>query len=210
MLSAALLTPFQSLLNRNIAASTPARGLLAELAGRSFAVEVGTPLGGRLLRVRLEAGPAGLSIAGGDAPADASVSGTPLALAALLGKRAAGDLAGSGVTIGGDAEIARAFEKLLLYARPDLEEEFARLAGDAPAHYAGLAARGVLDWAQKARASIARNVGEFLTEESRDLVPRAELDVFLGDVDRVRDDVERAAARLAVLERTLHRRPSST
>ena len=125
MASAALLVPFESLLNRNIAASTPARGLLAELAGRSFAVEVGTPLGGRLLRVRLEAGPAGVSLAGGDAPADASVSGTPLALAALLGRRAAGELAGSGITVGGDAEIARAFEKLLVYARPDLEEEFA-------------------------------------------------------------------------------------
>ena len=68
----------------------------------------------------------------------------------------------------------------------------------------------MLDWARKARASVGRNVGEFLTEESRDLVPRAELEVFLGDVDRVRDDVERAAARLALLERAPKRRPSST
>jgi ubiquinone biosynthesis accessory factor UbiJ len=201
--SLALFAPLESLLNRNIAASTPAREILRRLSGRAFAVEIGTPEGGRLLRLRLLAGATGLTLDGGDAAADAAVSGTPLALAALLARRAEGDSGASGVTISGDAAIAEAFEKLLGLARPDLEEELARLAGDVPAHYAGVAARAALGWLGKARASLARNVGEFLTEESRDLVARAELDSFLADVDVLRDDLERTAARLALLERKL-------
>lgn len=42
---------------------------------------------------------------------------------------------------------------------------------------------------------------EYLTEESRDVVPRAELEAFYDDVDALRDDVERLAAKLARLRR---------
>ena len=203
-----LFAPFESLVNRNIAASTPARELLATLHGRAFAIEVGTPLGGRLLRLRLLADKQRLSVTRSDEPADASVSGTPLALASLLGGRELGRLRSAGVSIGGSADIAQAFEKLLSLARPDLEEELARLAGDAPAHYVAAATRGVLDWARRARDSLARNVGEYLTEEGRDVLSAAELEVFLGDVDRIREDVDRAESRLALLERRLAARAS--
>ena len=61
----------------------------------------------------------------------------------------------------------------------------------------------MLDWARRARASLARSVGEYLTEEGRDVPPAAELEVFLSDVDRIREDVDRAESRLALLERRL-------
>ncbi len=208
MTGASLLAPFESLVNRNIAASTPARALLTSLSGRAFAIEIGTPLGGRLVRLRLLAGDKGLSLARSDEPADASVSGTPLALASLLRERQLGRLKSAGVAIAGDTEIAQAFEKLLGYARPDLEEELARLAGDAPAHYLAEAARGAFAWARRARDSLARNVGEYLTEEGRDVLSAAELEVFHGEVDRMREDVDRAESRLQLLERGLKRRVS--
>jgi len=198
-----LLAPFESLVNRNIGASTPARALLRALAGRSFAVEVGAPGGGARLRLRLAASELGLKAAQSDEPADATVAGTPLGLVALLAGRAGGRLATGSATITGDAEVAQAFEQLLRYARPDPEEELARLTGDIPARYAADAARAALDFARRAGDSLARSLAEFLTEESRDLVPRAELDAFAAGVDRSRDDVERAAARLAALERRL-------
>jgi ubiquinone biosynthesis protein UbiJ len=201
MVGPSLLAPLESVLNRNIAASTPARELLRELNGRAFAVEIGTPEGGRLLRLRLNAEELGLRVARSEEPADATVSGTPLALASLLMRRAQGARSAGGVAISGDAAVAEAFEKLLGLARPDFEEELARLAGDVPAHYAGLVLRGALGWLGQARDSLARNAGEFLTEESRDLVARGELEAFHGDVDALREDVERAAARLAALQR---------
>ena len=205
MATAAVLAPFESLVNRNIQASTPARAILKDLNGRAFAIEVGTPLGGPLLRLRLAAGESGVTVRSGAEPADATISGSPLALLSLLGDRSLGRLHTAGVKIGGDAEVAQAFEKLLGYARPDLEEELARLAGDAPAHYLAGAARGLIGWARRARDSLARDVGEYLTEESRDLVPAAELEVLLGAIDRIREDTERAEARLALLERAAGR-----
>ena len=200
MNAAPLVQPLESLLNRNLRASTPARALLRTLHGRSFAIELATPQGGRLLRLRLTAGDDGLALATGEEPADASVSGTPLGLATLLAGRADGRVTAAGVTVAGDAEVATLFEQLLRHARPEFEEELARLVGDGPAHYAARAIRGVAGWGRRAAASLARSGAEYLTEEARDLVPRAELEALLGDIDRIRDDVDRAAARLAGLE----------
>lgn len=199
-----LLKPFESLLNRNIAASTPARQALAGLAGRAFAVEIATPIPDRPLRIRMAAEELGVRVTSGAEPADATVSGTPFALAQLLGGRSEGRLAGGSVQIAGDAEVAGAFEKLLQHARPDLEEELARLVGDVPAHQVARAARGMLDWGKAAANSFARNVGEYLTEESRDVPPRAELEHFLSGVDRVREDADRAEARLRLLEERVY------
>jgi ubiquinone biosynthesis accessory factor UbiJ len=201
MAGAPLLAPLAALVNRSIAASTPAREVLGTLAGKAFAIEFAIPDGGRLLRLRCVALGSGLEIGSGAEPADATVSGTPLALAALLAGRAQGRLTAPGVTIGGDADVAQAFETLFRHARPDLEGELARLIGDAPAHYAAEAARAALGWAARARDSLARSVGEYLSEESRDLVPRAELELWLAGVDRAREDVDRAEVRLALLER---------
>ena len=50
--------------------------------------------------------------------------------------------------------------------------------------------------ARVAGRNLAESAAEYVTEESRDVVPRAELDAFHDDVDAVRDDVERLAARI--------------
>ena len=47
----------------------------------------------------------------------------------------------------------------------------------------------------------AQTAAEYVTEESRDVVPKAELDAFHDDVDALRDDLERLAARVARLNR---------
>jgi len=59
--------------------------------------------------------------------------------------------------------------------------------------------RAALAQARRSTADLARTAAEYVTEESRDVVPRAELDAFHDDVDAVRDDVERLAARVARL-----------
>ena len=58
-----------------------------------------------------------------------------------------------------------------------------------------------LQQAQVAGRNLAGSAAEFVTEESRDVVSKAELDAFHDDVDALRDDVERAAARVARLLR---------
>ncbi len=198
----ALLRPFESVLNRNVGASTPARELLQQLAGRAFAIEAGAAPG-PVIRVRIAADAAGLRVHASDEPADATVSGTPLSLLAMLRGDPTSRLQGGTVSIRGDAEVAKGFERLLQHAHPDLEEELARFVGDGPAYHAARLARGVLQWGRQAADSFARNVGEYLQEEGRDVPARAELEHFLGGVDRLREDVDRAEARLKLLEARL-------
>ncbi|MDW8259221.1 MAG: hypothetical protein RML32_07235, partial [Gammaproteobacteria bacterium] len=131
--------------------------------------------------------------------ADATLTATPLALFGLL--RDADDTLRSGaVQIDGDAEIAQRFYTLARLLRPDIEEALAGLLGDVPAHELARIGRYALAYgAQVARTSI-RNAAEYLAYETRDLVPRPEADAFFRDVERLRDDTERLAARLRLLE----------
>jgi ubiquinone biosynthesis protein UbiJ len=57
--------------------------------------------------------------------------------------------------------------------------------------------------ARDAGASFAANAAEYVTEESRDVVGRDELNAFHDDVDTIRDDVARIAARVARIQNAL-------
>jgi ubiquinone biosynthesis protein UbiJ len=89
----------------------------------------------------------------------------------------------------------------LKLARPDLEEHAARWLGDVPAHALGEAARAAGAWLGRAARALRADTAEFLQEESRALPAPLEAQAFYADVERLRDDVERAAARLSRLER---------
>jgi ubiquinone biosynthesis protein UbiJ len=85
---------------------------------------------------------------------------------------------------------------LLKAAQPDIEEELSRLIGDVAAHQVGKLARGALSFGKGLGDTFAQNVAEYLQEESRDAVTRIEVDEFVSAVDKLRDDVERAEARM--------------
>jgi ubiquinone biosynthesis accessory factor UbiJ len=194
-----LLSPFESLLNRNIAASSTARALCARLDGRVLALHAaGLPFSiyFKAFADRME-----LSRAYEGTP-NASLSGTPIAFMRLLGPQPEAALRGGSVHIQGDAEIAQTFSELLKHARPDLEEELSRLVGDVAAHQLGNVARSLIGFGQRAAATFTQNVSEYLQEEGRDVPSRTEADEFIADVDKLRDDVERIEARISMLERT--------
>jgi len=149
------------------------------------------------LTLRFDAVDSGLALSTSDASADATLTGTPLGLLSMLAGRQTGRLMASGVHISGNAEVATAFETLLRHASPDAEAELARIIGDHAAHVTATTARRAFAWSRQAFSSLARQTQEYLTEESRDLVPRAELEQFLTAVDQLREDADRIAARLA-------------
>jgi ubiquinone biosynthesis protein UbiJ len=203
MASDPLFQPIESLLNRNIAGSTPARALVARLAGRSLELRV-TPTP---LRIRFSVADGRVTVSGrGEGEPDAVIEGTPIALAALAGPEPEDRIRQGSVRISGDAETAQSFQKLFHAARPDFEEELSRLTGDAAAHHLARAARGVFEFGRRTLDTFARNMGEYLTEESRDLPARPEVDDWMTQVDRLREDVDRFEARLARLGR---RKPGS-
>lgn len=189
----------ESELNRCVGESTAARELLARLQGTSFAVHVE----GLGLTVVLHADGERLRVDSAAAGATATLRAPPLDLLRLL--RADGGVSGVKRTraeLSGDLEVAERYAKLLKLARPDLEEEVSKWLGDVPAHALGEAVRGAGAWLERVRSALRMNVAEYLQEESRAMPAPLEAQAFYSDVERLRDDVERAAARLARLERS--------
>jgi ubiquinone biosynthesis protein UbiJ len=195
-----LLSSIERLLNRSLPGSPRAQALAAALADRTLAVEMTgagrvilSSSGGRL-QLRRDSG----------TPADARLSAGPFSLLALARGRSA-NLAGSGATIEGDAEVAEQFSELLGLLRPDPEEELAQLLGDAPAHHLGRLARAAVGFGNRVAHTAVQNVAEYLAHERRDLVPRAEGRQLLDGIDALRDDVDRFEARLQHLAQRLPR-----
>ena len=193
-----LLRPIEDMLNRRIAGSSRARAMVAGLAGRSLELRfAATPF-----RLRIAAGADSLSLRpAGDEPADAVIEGTPLSFLRLATGDAAKSIRAGGMDVRGDAEVAEGFRRLLEVARPDIEEELSRFTGDAAAHYLAGFARQAADFARRAGDSFARSTSEYLTEESRDLPARLEVEEFLDGVDRLREAVDRLEARISAAER---------
>jgi ubiquinone biosynthesis accessory factor UbiJ len=191
------LTPLESLLNRNLAASAAARSLCKRLDAKVLALHVeGLPLS---LYFRSHGERMSLDTTHEGTP-DATLSGTALSLLRLAGPAPEAALRGGTVHIEGDAEVAQTFSELLKHARPDLEEELSRVVGDVAAHQLGSAARTAFGFARRASDTLLQNVAEFLQEEGRDVPNRTEAEEFVLGVDRLRDDVDRLEARLKLLE----------
>jgi len=192
------LTPLESVLNRNIAASSAARALCRRLDAKVMALHIeGMPLS-----IYFKANGEQMSLdTKHEGTPNATLSGTPLSLLRMAGPAPETALRTGSVHIHGDAEIAQTFSELLKQARPDLEEELSRVIGDVAAHQVGSVARSALGFARRAADTFAQNVSEYLQEEGRDAPSRTESDEFISGVDKLRDDVDRFEARLSLLER---------
>jgi ubiquinone biosynthesis protein UbiJ len=192
------LTPLESVLNRNIAASSAARALCQRLNGKVLALHIeGLPLS---IYFHSQGEQMSLDTQHEGTP-NATLSGTPLSLLRMAGPAPEAALRTGNVHIQGDAEVAQTFSELLKHARPDLEEELSRVIGDVAAHHVGNVARSALGFARRAADTFTQNVSEYLQEEGRDVPSRTEAQEFLVGVDTLRDDVDRLEARLALLER---------
>ena len=193
-MDALFLKPLEDLLNRGVAASTEAAALCGRLVGKR-------------LRLDLEGLPGSLEFGvdepcairlttGSDPDPDCMIRALPLGLLRAGVTVRADALSAGGAEVHGDPVVAQDFQRLLNLARPDWEEELSRLIGDVAAHQLGTVARGLAGWGLKATDTLVQDAGEFLTEESRQVPTRYELEEFLDAVDGTRDDVDRLEARI--------------
>jgi ubiquinone biosynthesis protein UbiJ len=198
-----LLTSLEAILNRNIAASSAARGACERLAGKTLAVHLTTAPQNTLMSLYFSCGKDRLTLSSkSDAPVAATLSGSPLAYLSMVKGQPESAMRSGSVRIEGDAEVAQTFRDLLKASAPDAEEELSRLIGDVAAHQAGNIARDALRFGKRVVDTFSQNVSEFLQEESRDVVTRIEVDEFSDAVDQVREAVDRAEARLNNLHRS--------
>jgi ubiquinone biosynthesis protein UbiJ len=187
------LRPVANVLNRNIRETTPARELCDKLDGTVIAVRVRNTalvtwfiVGDGALEMTTEF----------EGPPDVVISGSLFTLARMAGESGIGALRDGSLELTGDAHTAERFQRLLAFARPDVEEELSNVVGDAAAHRVGEVVRGIGNWGREARATMGANIREFLQEESRDAPSRYEVDRFGDAVGTLRDDVDRLEARV--------------
>jgi ubiquinone biosynthesis protein UbiJ len=204
----------QALLDEQVAGSPRARELLALLEGRRMRIVARhTPWELTLLaqegRLRLLRGTGAATTAapaaatpdaGASATADATLAGTPFALLALMREDPAAVIRRGDVTLAGDGEVGARFQELAMLLRPDLEAALSGVIGDIPAWGAGSLLRKALDFGRASITTQASNVGEYLAHERRLLVPSAEARQFIEEVDALREQTDRLAARVAQLE----------
>ncbi len=192
----------EAALDRLLALDPDTRTALSALDGRRVVLTLTAP------RLALALTVDGERVRVGRAPDDPAVD-ADLAVRGTLGALLAQvhwlrpDDGAARLHVSGDAELARRLQNLARGFDPDWGRPFAEVFGDV---IGGTLARAIERALKAGLASVdtlVRDGADYLTEESRDLVARAELDRFHDDVDALRDAVERAEARV---QRLLERR----
>ncbi|WP_374474091.1 SCP2 domain-containing protein [Arenimonas sp.] len=166
-------------------------------------------LGGRRIGLALEAPPVALELAVHEGrlqvgpPKDEPDLGVRATISGVLSQlpflRPPGAPPVGKVRLNGDAELARQLQRLAERFDPDWDKPFADLLGPVFGPQAARVLREALRGGATLAKNLSRDAVDYLTEESRDLVGKAELAAFHDDVDELRDQVERLAARVARL-----------
>ena len=192
----------EAALNRALALDPDTRAALGPLDGRSVELTVDSPPLALQLRVegeRLMVGPVDAT-----REPDLAVRSTLAGLLAQLpslfntSRHDAAPAVGR-MRVSGDAELARHLQRLAMRFDPDWQQPFAAIFGDVLGVQIANAFASTLKQARATATALAESAAEYVTEESRDVVGKDELNAFHDDVDALRDDVERIAARIARL-----------
>ena len=190
----------EAALNRALALDPETRDGLRALDGQRVALALeplaaGTP--SLALQVRVEGERLAVGPVDGEREPELSVRSTLGGLIAQLPMFRRHDAPPVGrMKLSGDAELARRLQQLATRFDPDWQQPFATVFGDVLGVQVANAVAAALKHARDAGRDLAETAAEYVTEESRDVVARAELDAFHDDVDALRDDAARLAARV--------------
>src|SRR5471032_1494234 len=176
--AATLLTPVAATINHLLAQEPWARQALLPHAGKVAVIDTGVAV--LRLRVTIRINP------------------SDLPLIAQNRERAF-----SYVKIDGDAEFANTISQLSKSLRWEAEHDLEKVVGAVAAVRLVSGARAAFDAIQTGHRKLTENVAEFLADEQAVLLRPAAVEAWSADVTRLRDDVERAAKRIAKLEQKL-------
>ena len=183
--------PFSLALNHLLEAEPQARARLAPFAGE--VVELRAP---PLPALTFTILPGGRVEAGG-AEAGLVVTLKPGFLAALPRGE---DHLMRAIEASGNERLAAEVMWLVRHLRgalPDIaEEDLSRVVGDVAAHRIGQGARDFLAWQGDTLRRLAESFADYVTEEKRMVIGRAEHESFAAGVSRLRDALERLEKRI--------------
>lgn len=190
----AVLASLEQAINGYLGLDPEGASELSSIAGKIIGIEIR----GLGTRITVIPGDGRLQLFGSyAAEPDCLIRATPLGLARMGRAERKETLLTTGeVEIGGNTAIAHVFSNALRRVDVDWEEQLSRLVGDPIAHQIGGSVRAAARWGRGTSETLAADLSEYLQEEARLLPTRYEIDAFLSDVDGLRDDVERMAARV--------------
>lgn len=132
---------------------------------------------------------------------DTTISGTLTALGLMTLSEAPMQWFFSGeVNISGDTVTGKNFQELFAKLDIDLEEKLSHYTGDIFAHQLFRVAKAGQSWLTDSAETFRLNMSEFLQDETRQLTPQPEIDIFYRHVDTLRTDYDRLNARLERLK----------
>ena len=136
-----------------------------------------------------------------DAAPDVTIQGSAIALMRLSASEDTGKaMLEQGIKIDGDMGLGNRFSQILREIDVDWEELLSHAVGDVLAHQMGQLARDTKGWLDSSAHAMRLNTREYLQEEARLLPADAEIRRYLDEVDTLRMDADRLAARLKRLE----------
>ena len=134
-----------------------------------------------------------------DGKPDVRITATPTVLLRRVFRGAEAGVAG--VQVEGDADLLQRFSALMAQVGFDPEEWLTGWVGGGAAHRISEGVRDLLGWGRRSASTLALDTAEYLREETRDLVHRADVERWIAEVDAVSERAEGLAARLERLER---------
>ena len=192
-------SPLIAVLNHLLVRQPPLAAALAAHAGKSAHIDAGIRLHLRvaadgLLEMAAEDKAANEAAAEPNVTISIAPANLPLVLADP-------ERAASFAKLSGDAEFARTVSEVVTSLRWDAESDLAPVVGDIAAVRIVQAARALAVHIKTGSRRLAENVAEYLLEENPTLLYRRAGEDFASDVAVLRDDVERLAKRIALLEK---------
>lgn len=197
-LQSAMLLPLELAINQVLALDAASGKRLAILEGQTLAVQIKQPA--FTLYVQIHGNKLHLS-ALCEAEPNTTLKGSAMALAGLLLRgESLTNLQSHNMELRGDLRFAQQLQALLLDLKIDWEFHLSRFVGDIPTQAMADGVRTATAYARKTSQRVGDDVRDFLLEESRALPSTTELDAFYDAVTALGLRVDRATARLALIE----------
>ncbi len=100
------------------------------------------------------------------------------------------------ITIHGDVQFAKQLQDLLDHFDFDWEQQIAKVSGDTLAYPIAEMFRKTGSWLKSSHDSLQLNMSEYLREEAQYLPVQTQVNHYLNEVDILRADCDRLAARI--------------
>lgn len=187
-----LATPAVATINHLLSRQPALCRRLAAHAGKTACIDMG------FMTLSLSVAADGLLRSATDEKPNVTIRIKPADLPRMLAEM---ERAFSYVAIEGDADFAKAISDIAMGLRWEAEEDLAPFVGDIAAVRIVKTARAAMTTAKSNAHNLAENVAEYLLEENPTLLRQEAADRFAMEVSILRDDTERLAKRIALLER---------